>query len=414
MTSTTERDLRSAGESAFDAPRGSELVRTIRIRSFRSIVDATLAPGSLCALVGEPQAGKSNVLAAVNTLLGEGVVPLSTDLSTTASGPIRIEATLGADQELSLEASGLSVTRTGAPPSVLYLPASERAAELVVDEPEDQLAQEALGLMREALDEQGSGRSPSSGTLPAASLVDGVEACCVRGIHGLVLLIEEPELYLRPQAQRYLYRLLRTFARSGNQVLYTTHSPNLLNVARLDELALVRLTDQGTSAIHPEPLVPGDDFRLLSEFDAQRSELFLARAVVLVEGQTERLALPFAFATLGYDVDREGISIVECGGKANIVLFARVCLASGVPFVVLHDRDTQDEVLNGVIRELAGDARTVVASPDFEHVAGLRGRSHKPRRAWRRFATMRRDELPATLRETVELTVALARTEGES
>ena len=414
MTSTTERDPLSASERTFDTPGRSELVRTVRIRSFRSIVDATLAPGSLCALVGEAQTGKSNVLAAVHTLLDENVVLLPTDMSTTASGPIRIDATLGTDQELTFEASSSFVTRTGAPPPVLYLPASERAAELVVDEPEDRLAQDALGLMREALDEQGSGRSPSSGTLPAASLVDGVEACCVRGIHGLVLLIEEPELYLRPQAQRYLYRLLRTFARGGNQVLYTTHSPNLLNVARLDELALARLTDQGTRATHPELLLPGDDFRLLSEFDSQRSELFLARAVVLVEGQTERLALPFAFATLGYDVDREGISIVECGGKANIVLFARVCFASGIPFVVLHDRDAQDEVLNEVIRELAGEARIVVASPDFEHVAGLRGRSHKPRRAWQRFASMSRDELPATLREAVERTVALARTEGES
>jgi len=32
-----------------------------------------------------------------------------------------------------------------------------------------------------------------------------------------VLLIEEPELFLRPQAQRYLYRQLRAFADNGNQ-----------------------------------------------------------------------------------------------------------------------------------------------------------------------------------------------------
>jgi predicted ATP-dependent endonuclease of OLD family len=38
-----------------------------------------------------------------------------------------------------------------------------------------------------------------------------------------LLLIEEPALYLRPQAQRYLYRLLREFAVGGNQTIYSTH-----------------------------------------------------------------------------------------------------------------------------------------------------------------------------------------------
>jgi putative ATP-dependent endonuclease of the OLD family len=33
------------------------------------------------------------------------------------------------------------------------------------------------------------------------------------------MLIVQPELFLRPQAQRYLYRLLRAFAEHGNQVL---------------------------------------------------------------------------------------------------------------------------------------------------------------------------------------------------
>lgn len=411
MTSTTEQRVTPADATGREGP--GHLVRELRVRAFRSIADTTLSPGRMCALVGEAQTGKSNLLAAAHAVLDEYAVIEPRDASTLAAGPIRIEATLESGRRLALETDGSLVTRAGEPPPVLYLPASARAAELVAAEPEDRLAQHALGLMREALDEQGSGRSPTSGTLPAASLVDGLEACCVRGIRGLVVLMEEPELYLRPQAQRYLYRLLHTFTRGGNQVLYTTHSPNLLNVAHLGELAFVRLAEDGTRVVQAELPSPDEEFRLLTEFDSQRSELFLARAALLVEGQTERLALPFAFAACGYDVDREGISIVECGGKANIALFARVCRAAGVPFVALHDRDTRDEALNATIRELAGEARTVVSSPDFEHVAGLRGRSHKPERAWRHFASMRRDDLPSTLREAVELTVALAHTAAE-
>ena len=133
---------------------------------------------------------------------------------------------------------------------------------------------------------------------------------------------------------------------------------------------------------------------MVSEFDAERSELFLARAAILVEGRTEKLVLPSIFAALGYDADRAQISIVECGGKSNIPVFARICKACRIPFVVVHDRDAPrgeqpipaEVVLNRLIAGIAGRDRTVVLEPDFEGVAGLRGHANKPERAWNHFA----------------------------
>ncbi len=55
----------------------------------------------------------------------------------------------------------------------------------------------------------------------------------------------------------------------------------------------------------------------MTEFDAARSELVLARAVVLVEGLTEKLVLPFVFSALGHDVDQDAISIVEIAETAG-------------------------------------------------------------------------------------------------
>jgi predicted ATP-dependent endonuclease of OLD family len=236
-----------------------------------------------------------------------------------------------------------------------------------------------------------------------------------------LLLIEEPELYLRPQAQRYLYRLMREFSLAGNQVIYSTHSPAFLNVARLDELVFVeRLPSSGTRALQPEPVSADEDFRVMTEFDAARSELFLARAVVLVEGLTEKLVLPFVFSALGYDVDREAVSIIECGGKPNIALFARICRATGVPFVVVHDSDRKasgrlvaaERALNALIAETAGEERVIVLDPDFEAVAGLAGHRRKPERAWREFAERAPAEMPGPLVRAAELTMSYMRPPG--
>jgi predicted ATP-dependent endonuclease of OLD family len=233
-----------------------------------------------------------------------------------------------------------------------------------------------------------------------------------------LLLVEEPELYLRPQAQRYLYRVLREFSTSGNQAIYSTHSPAFLNVARLRELVFVdRLPSTGTRALQPDPVSADEDFRVLTEFDAARSELFLARAAVLVEGLTEKIVLPFVFSTLGYDVDREAISIIECGGKPNIPFFSRICKATGIPFIVIHDSDRRtsgrlvasERALNALIADTAGEDRVIVLDPDFEAVAGLSGGSRKPERAWREFAVRTAGEMPGQLVRVAEIAVSLAR-----
>ncbi len=137
----------------------------------------------------------------------------------------------------------------------------------------------------------------------------------------------------------------------------------------------------------------------------------------MVEGLTEKLVLPFVFAARGYDVDREAISIVECGGKPNIPLFARICRATGIPFVVVHDSDRRpsgrlaaaERALNALIAGAAGDERVVVLDPDFEAVAGLAGNSGKPERAWREFAERASVEMPAQLVRAAETAVSLAR-----
>jgi predicted ATP-dependent endonuclease of OLD family len=383
------------------------LLDRVSIHGFRGARDVELVPPPLCALVGEASGGKSTVLTAIWMLLESGApVPNANDVTQGAnSGRIRLEAS-ASGQTLFLDArppATLNLNREGAPP-VVFLPTARRGGDLVSVATHPRASRPAE-LIRSAGDLSGA-----------------VERLVAARIRGLVVLIEEPELYLSPQAQRHVYRLLRSLADRGNQVLYSTHASTFLSVAHLDELALVR---QGTNAagmalLQPEPLPSDESFRALAEFDAERAEMFLSRAVLLVEGLTEKLALPFVFEALGYEPDSEGILILETGGKANMSLFARMCNECGIPYVVLHDRDAprgkspneSERVTNQAIADVAGRARIVQLIPDFESVIGLKPRSRrsrKPERAYRRFSGGR--PVPDELVEAVERVVAAARGE---
>ena len=383
-------------------------LKRVSIGGYRAAHELDFEPRSVCALVGEASSGKSTVLTAIWTLLEAAAPPPTIDDVTrvTSGGRIHLEADIERGRTIFLDArppDTLNLNRAGAPP-VLFLPANLRSRTLVA--PATGAAADVARLFQ----------SPTAAHHWAAAdgglqLVMGLERLLASNLRRFVLLIEEPELYLSPHTQRHLFRLLRELARRGNQILYSTHAPVFLSVDRLEELALVRHHDKrGTTLLQPEPLQEAEAFRVLSEFDNNRAELFLARAVLLVEGRTEKLTFPLVFEALGVEPDKEGVIVLECGGKGNIPLFARVCNACGVPYVVVHDRDApKDErpveselVVNRQILAIAGRRRTVVLAPDFEAVSGVsaRGKGRKPRKAYRRYSS--NGEVPTELRVAIE------------
>jgi len=412
-------------DAASPEPRPGLLLSKVRVRGFRTLIDTYFRPGLVSALVGQPGTGKSNLLAAIRAALDPKAAPLTHADTVREGGPhirIDVETAEGTGGSLEGEPPSTSLIKHGDLPPVLYLPASLRGGRIVDTRPGTLPQVElAWGLVDETIgarSDRGESLYPPGTSEAAHGLVNAFETWVEAGLSGMVVLVEEPELFLAPQTQRYLYRTLRRLADEGNQILYSTHSPSFLNVARLDELVFTEHDPAvGTRLSQPDPLQADDEFRAYSEFDATRSELFLARAAILVEGQTERLALPFVFNALGYDPDAEMISIIECGGKPNIPLIARVATTAGVPVVVVHDRDAPKEKkpiqaerrLNQIIARVAGGNR-VELTPDFEGVAGLRGHaSRKPARAWHTFADLKKQDVPPPLAAIVTKAVALAR-----
>jgi hypothetical protein len=356
------------------------------------------------------------VLTAIWTLLEAAAPPPTIDdvARDGAGGRIHLEADV-AKGTIFLDArppDTLNLNRAGAPP-VLFLPANLRSRTLVAPATGHGATEVAELLPPPTVDRHWAA---ADGGL---ALVAGMEQLLASNLRHFVLLIEEPELYLSPHAQRRLYGLLRALAQAGNQILYSTHAPVFLSVGKLEELALVRHTRTGgTSLFQPQPLEEAETFRALSAFDSDRAELFLARCAVLVEGRTEKLTFPLVFDALGVDPDKEGIVVLECGGKGNMPLFARICNACSVPYVVVHDRDASrgvrpvesERIVNRQIREIAGSRRTVVLTPDFETVSGMRAsnRGRKPQKAWQRYRG--NGEVPEPLRVAVQKVLKVAET----
>jgi predicted ATPase len=255
---------------------GVEPLKRISIHGYRAVRNLDFKPRSMCALVGEASSGKSTVLTAIWTML-EAAAPPPTieDVSHGTSGRIHLEADVERGQTIFLDArppDTLNLNRAGSPP-VLFLPANLRSRTLVAPAtgvgPSD-VAHLFLPELSAHHWEAADG---------GLQLVMGMERLVASNLRRFVLLIEEPELYLSPHMQRHLFRLLRGLAHHGNQILYSTHAPVFLGVDRIEELALVRHTSKGgTTLFQPEPLAEAEAFRVLSEFDSDRAELFLARA----------------------------------------------------------------------------------------------------------------------------------------
>lgn len=160
---------------------------------------------------------------------------------------------------------------------------------------------------------------------------------------GSVFLIEEPEMYLHPHRQRFFYQTLRNIS-ENNQIIYTTHSANFVTVPEYEEIHLVSRGENGYTKITRSSLKMSDAERekLRKELDPERNELFFSRYVILVEGDTEKLALPEYAVRLSIDLNRVGCSIIEVGGKRSLKALASMVRSFKIPFTIVFDTDSSD------------------------------------------------------------------------
>jgi putative ATP-dependent endonuclease of OLD family len=165
---------------------------------------------------------------------------------------------------------------------------------------------------------------------------------------GYMLLIDEPEVALHPNAIRaassYLYGLADDPAW---QVMLSTHSPQFIDPLK-DHTTIVRL-DRTKTEPSPRTFRSDDvkftndekgNLKMLNRFDTGLAEMFFGQYPVLLEGDTE-----FAAFQQIFQEDAEGFPVhnrpifVRARGKFTLALIIRMLQHFKIDFSLLHDID---------------------------------------------------------------------------
>lgn len=175
-----------------------------------------------------------------------------------------------------------------------------------------------------------------------------------------ILGIEEPEAHLHPLAQRWLAKNMNSIARSGVQIILTTHSPEFLDIENLDGFVKAYKEEGVTEVIQytaaglaekcielksnpakttAETVLPF--YKTNTFYDQLKG--FFARKLILVEGPSEVFALPNYFLHHDFDLIKNGVEIIDCRGKSQIARNFRLFSSYGYNCFCLFDADGSDD-----------------------------------------------------------------------
>lgn len=231
-----------------------------------------------------------------------------------------------------------------------------------------------------------------------------------------LVLFEEPEAFLHPSQQESMaYHLRRLGAEEGQQVIITTHSPTFTGKAaeQIGQLVRVQRSNGVTQTFQPkgakikevfdqggellaalqafvaDPAVQDDrkknakkmianppqgdiatqeeQFRFQLWLDGERSSLFFADKVLLVEGATERGLFNYLLANDWHDLSAQHICLVDVLGKYNFHRYMGLLEAYGIPHGVMLDDDNGKEYQGAVndLVEASANGHTLAAPVTF-------------------------------------------------
>jgi CRISPR-associated exonuclease Cas4 len=159
-------------------------------------------------------------------------------------------------------------------------------------------------------------------------------------------IFEEPELFLHPQAQKELFSSLVALSKEESQIVLCTHSSSFLGLEYHKSICIVKKDSvtEGTKILQCTAdlftdLEEKKRFNLSYWINPDRSELFFAKKVILLEGQTDKSVIPLLAKKI--DSFRYDYTLIDCGSKDTIPQYINLLNKFRLEYIVVYDKDHQ-------------------------------------------------------------------------
>lgn len=148
-----------------------------------------------------------------------------------------------------------------------------------------------------------------------------------KNAHGAVtlLMIDEPELYLHPQAIERLRESLEALSNGNFQIVFSTHSPLMIGSKNTLNTLIAHKCTVGGTKLREKLSSAADRFRHHEHhanvvFSLQHATyLLFSEGVIVVEGKTERMLIPEIYKTsTKRTMAQDGYCFIEGSGSAAI------------------------------------------------------------------------------------------------
>lgn len=194
-----------------------------------------------------------------------------------------------------------------------------------------------------------------------------------------ILLLDEPGQSLHPLAQKDLIAFFQSLAESG-QILYTTHSPFLVDSNRLDDVLAVYVDGNGLTRASTDLRVTeiGSDrdrsiYPVHAAVGLSVSDIILQGCdSVVVEGPSDQIYLAMMKRSLNLGTERELVFIPAKGARSIKALTAILSGTSSALPVVLLDSDAEGRNTAEQLRKelYAGSPSRVITLEDCGFASG--------------------------------------------
>lgn len=159
-----------------------------------------------------------------------------------------------------------------------------------------------------------------------------------------ILLVEEPENHISPQLLGNALSNLRSISKNENsQVIFTSHNPSVVKRIDPEEIRHVRMERTLESSVVNKILLPekeSDAYKYVKNAVIAYPELYFSSLVILGEGDSEEIIIPFFLRENYPSLDAVGISVVPLGGR-HVNHFWRLLNQMQIPYITLLDFDLE-------------------------------------------------------------------------